>query len=471
MAKAKAKPKKNPEPLEVKKPVEGELTKGQRQTSMISMLGQAWGYGQAPAGNFDTYRRMRGNPTIAIARIAAAAPVKSANISWQGEDQEAVDFVRDNLEPIWSQLIHNILYALDYGYQPFEKVWEYDGESGLWRYRKIKPLEVTTTKIKMDKDTGAFAGLQQKGVELGPEKSFVFTYDSEAGNFYGRSRNENCREVWHNWNEVNKKVGMYVTKAAGIIPMVIYPEGRAQDESGAETENWQIARRLLASLGKGNGVAIPMQFSEIAQDLAARGVDITQLMSWQIRFLETKGQHGGEFVSLMEHYEKQMLRGWLVLERTVTEGKHGTLAEAASHAELALVIAGQLLNEIIRYVNWYLVDPLLMVNFGTDAMGSVWVEPEAMDDGTRNFTRELMLKVLSAPPNIDLLLTMLDVDALLDQTGLPKREDTSGQLSSAAQLQKDRLAEIESGNGEQLPKSILANLEARYGELFELTAD
>jgi len=390
-------------------------------------LADVEGFGLAPAGTFDTYRKMRGNPTIAMARIAAHAPIRSATFSFVTADDgsdELREWVEEKVRPLWPVLLRDLLYALDYGFMAFEKVWRVD-EDGKLVYDRLKPLLVDKTVILVDEKTGAYRGLRQGAVVLPPEKTFLFTYDGEAGDLYGRSRHENVREAWHRWNKLAERQEKYIRKVSGVTPMVEYPPGRSLDASGAEQDNYDLAVAVLENLGRGQGVAMPNVLASYAEDLVRQGIDISQLRAWQIEFLEPKSSHGSEFVEMMRHLETQLCRGWLIPERAVQEGQHGTLAEAEAHARLSLVVAELLLRDIARAVNDYVIAPLLAVNFGQERAKEVALEPQGLDAANQAFFRDLLSKVIGAPQNVDLFLDLLDVDALLDMADLPRQRSAS----------------------------------------------
>ena len=405
-----------------KRPEVGERTPPQGRGGVAGFMANLTGFSRPPGGTFDTYRKMRGNPTIALARMAATAPIRVAKWAIEAADGVAegqVRFLRDQITPIWPMLIKDVLYALDYGFQAFEKVFEV--RDGRIVYRKLKALSPENTEILADKANGAFAGIRQGDVELGPEKCFMFTYDGEAGNHYGRSRHENIREdAWHPWVELSRKRSRYFNKVAGVIPVIEYPEGESQDASGATQTNFDLARAVLQNLGDGKGVAMPNVFARYAGDLARSGIDLDQLKAWHISFLETNQQHGQDFADTMRHLESLMLRGWLVPERAATEGRYGTKAEAQEHGRLALAVADLLLEDIIRFVNWYLVNPLMVLNFGPRAENSLRLVRSALDLSHQAFLRRMIENVLAAPPNVEMFLKFLDIDAVLDSVGLPR---------------------------------------------------
>lgn len=410
------------------KPPKGEETK-QQVIGMSDILSGTLfaipGYGKPPPGTFKLYRRMRRNPTIALARAVSVSPIKATPWSIRKRDtglDDVREFIKKEIDRLWPDLLHNILFALDYGFAPFEKVWEINTD-GRFVYRKLKPLSVDMMNVQVDKKTGKFTGLKQASVELLPQKCFLYVYDKECGNYFGRSRHENIREfAWYPWVETAKKRAQYITKVSGVIPMIEYPIGKSETKDG-EKENSDLAAEVLKNLGKGHGVAMPNVFSKFAGDLQRSGVDLSQLKAWQISFLETKGRAGKEITETLRHCEALMMRGWLIPERAAIEGQYGTKAESETQGKWALLIANLLLEDIVRHVNKYIINPLLIYNFGEAAKDTIYMESVGLDPLVQSFYQEVIKSVLGNPNNTDLFLAMTDLNALFDKVGYPKVTD------------------------------------------------
>jgi hypothetical protein len=426
-----------------KTPQKGEKTKSQGIAGFAGILSNITGFNPALMGTYKVYRKMRKNPTVALARAISTAPVRMASWSVTADDEvtnadEITKFIKKEMEIHWRSLIKNILYALDYGWSPFEKVWKVNDE-GKWVYRKLKPLLVDKTKILVNRETGVFEGFQNMSAKLGPENSFLYSYDVEAGYLYGRSRHENIRtSAYRAWEGAVESYGKYINKIAGIIPIVEYPEGISNTEGGKEIDNYDIAKGVLQHLGTGHGVTMPNVLISWAEDAVKSGVDISKLKAWTIQFLETKGQHGTQFVNSFKHIESLLLRGWLVLERGAVEGTHGTKAEAKVHGDLTMQIAELLFEEILEFVNWYLVNPLLIYNFGLDYENKVRLERAGPDPETKKLLTAIFTKVLSEGANSDLLAKWVDIDTAFDALGIPKAEETlDTDLEERNSMEKD----------------------------------
>lgn len=459
-----------------KKPKMGEQTGKQTpaiDAMVIGMLGGAFDFGDVPPARFDTYRKMRNNPTIALGRAIANAPLRTAKWSLETDDKDVpekmVDFINEQIEYLWPGLIENLLLAKDYGFQSFEKVW--DIKDGKLIIRKMKPLLSDETRIIIRQDNGAFNGLRQGPVDLGPEQCFLYSYDMDVGKWYGRSHFENIREhAWHPWNEIAQRELKYASKVAGVIPVIKYQPGTGKDKTGREYSNYELAFTALNKLGQGNGVAIPMELVPWGEDLIRQGVNPEQLLSWQVSFLETKGQHAVGFVSMLRHYESLMLRGLFVPERIATEGQHGTKAEAGTHADIALTLADLSFQDIIRAISWHVINPLIVYNFGHKYENKIRLTRAGLDPELNRFFREVISKVLTSPTNVDLFQLWLDVDSMLDKVGLPKAEE---EVEKPA-VDKDpnqpippQLQDPDNPQPPQVPKAPMTAAMSRiYGDLY-----
>lgn len=382
------------------------------------------GYSAPESSSIDLYRRMRGCPTIALARITAGMPIKAT--PWtvdhdDGADQRLVDAAHEIVDLHRKAILRHAVTALDYGYAAWEIVW--DVVDGLIVPVEIAPqLAERSVALVQANDPRSIAGAEFDRVRVPRAKTLWFAYDSEAGGFYGRARGENVRGVYAAWNDTLARLGRYTTKTAGVVPMVEYPEGKSRDRSGAEVDNFQIAEKVLGALGAGKGVTMPNSLVAWADEAIRRGVDITKLKAWTISFLESSSGHGAEYVGAMRYFDSLLMRGWLVPERAATEGQSGTKAEAETHGDLAVATGEEVAGDIVDAVNEMVIRPMLRMNLGPKADRSVILVASPVDRAAKAWLRQLMLTVLGSPANLGLLLDMVALDAAMDATGVPRRD-------------------------------------------------
>lgn len=390
------------------------------------VLGQVMnvpGFATPEPATIQTWRKMRANPTVAIARIASGAPVRANQWSYEADDgisPDAVAVVQRSIDRLRVSIVKHALTALDYGFAAFETTWQVDSGSLVpW---SLRPLLPDTTEAIVD-ECGQVVGAEHQAIPITAANLLWFSYDGEADAPYGRSRHENIRSVWSAWTDTLARLGKYTTKTSGVIPMIQYPEGKSRDATGSEVDNFELAKKVLSNLSLGAGVAMPNTLVQWAAEAVNRGVDITQLRAWIITFLESRAGHGDEYLAALQHFERLMLRGWLVPERSVTEGQHGTNAEAETHGDFAIAAASHVLEDIIACVQTQLVDRMLRLNYGPGHEGTIRVKAAELDVGLRDWLRGLISSAVTGPLGPDLLGRVVAIDQLLDLTGAPRRED------------------------------------------------
>ncbi len=134
-----------------------QVDKPNQVMSMLTAMGVPMMGGTMQPGKptFKTYREMRQNPTVALARMVATAPIRTAEWTLEADDgvpEEQVEFLSQNLTQIWHDLVNDSLLALDYGYAPGELI--YEESEGQVCLARVKPLLVDKTTILCD-DHGA----------------------------------------------------------------------------------------------------------------------------------------------------------------------------------------------------------------------------------------------------------------------------------------------------------------------------
>lgn len=403
-------------PTTDKPPAIGEKTKAQ----VISTVGTLFGQSPLPA-SFDTYRRMRKHPTIALARALSIAPIVAADwsIDKRGDDvpDEWADFIQEQLFPIREPLMQDALEGgVDFGNQPWEKIFEPTGD-GLIGLRKLKPLLQDITEILVNKDSGAFKGFQQKDVTVPLENSLLIPFRVEGTEWHGQPLLENARNAWNDWHASNTGARKYDEKVAGSHFVVYYPPGESTDQMGNEFANHVLAKQILDSLEASGSIAMPADIAAYVEKLA------DAQPAWRIEILEDSGGRQPTFGNRLDYLDAQMARAMLVPERSVLQGQHGTQAEAGEHIDLALTHADLTHRYVTRHVNWHLVDQLLSINHGPDARGAVFLVAAPIRDAKLAFLREVYAAFLANPSGFLEEFGLVDTEALKTLLGIPIATD------------------------------------------------
>jgi len=385
----------------------------------------AKGYSCPMPSGICTWKRMRGNPTIAMARMAATSPILLQGLALEAKNdapEEAVVYVQNYIKPLISKFIKDLLLALDFGYSAFEAIW------GVKQSRfvpiKLKYLDPSMTVLEQD-DNGRYLGITQQDIFLPEDATILYTYNLEGDNLYGNPRSENARLAWSQWLDLVDLEGVYIQRVSNILPMVSFPSDESfETEDGEKVSAYEAAVEIVENLKSLNGVVIPQStMGKQAQALINAGIDPAQLKPWTLDFAEVEGKHGDELSEVIRRKEVQMCRAWLMPERAILEGVHGTLAEAESQGAIGQNASQLVMNDILDVINKQLVAPALIYNFGDQHAESVKFTATQVKPEMFKFLSDLVLKSLDSPEKYNLLQTLIDIDAVADLLNLPKQEE------------------------------------------------
>jgi hypothetical protein len=394
----------------------------------LSAFGVVPGYANPACGTYEVYREMSRDPTFALAIAAANAPIKGAGIGYEAKDdvpEDRVQFVKDVFDKLWPKITDECLRAREFGWRGMEKVFDPGPPT---TYRKLKPLLPERTTIVVNQDTGEFLGLRQGNVTLDRDRCFLYTHGLDCDDYYGHALHENGLRAWAGWLNTIDNGGRLQRKVSGIIVQLHYPVGSSRDASGQDVDNSVIAQNILNEVASGKSVAMPNLFYA---DTAIRNqAELAGKSMWVLSTLDVGNQTGAQATldTDRRYWDVQKLRAWLVPERAATEGQFGTKAEAEAHADILLAVAEDEHADIVRAANAQLVDDLLVYNGGESARGSVWAVPEPIVDERRAVLKQFFAGLLANPATLELLLSggetgkPVDVDAVLDQLGLPRTD-------------------------------------------------
>ena len=396
---------------------------GESTGRQISIWGtMLWSQLNIWPASYVTYRRIRKDPTIALARALSISPIVAGHWSVEADDDvpdEMVEFIQQQFLPIRQPLLTSaLLGGIDFGHAAFEKVFGLD-EDGLIELRKLKPLLPDITRIMVETDNGAFAGVTNTGHVLPPEKVLLIPFRVEGSNWYGEPLLENVRETYNEWRQANVGASRFDQKLAGTHLLVEYPPGFSEDQYGARRENSLIAAEICQSFEASGSLAV---LRDMAPFVDKFGVDTP---GWKISFLEPAGGQQPLFVDRLKYLDSLKCRALLVPERSVTEGQYGTKAEAGEQIDLALTNCDLVHQEVTRLVNWYAVDQLLALNWGESWRGKVRLNAAPVRDANLAFLREVYKAFLANPSGFMEEYGHVDTDSLKSELGIPKAKEVA----------------------------------------------
>jgi hypothetical protein len=418
------------------RPPAGELTAAQSVRPNLGGIPSSSaaglpGFFAAAPGTYQTYRQISAHPTNALVRGIVAAPIVANSWRWKKcrseVPEEWVNFAREVLGPLRQSLVRNALRALEFGWAGFEKIWQV--QNGRRVLKRLKPLLWDCTSILVD-DHGNPAGLLNRPtpstgsgqvgsapVVLSRAKYFLYSYDGEAANPYGRSRHENIRQAWSESEQIRQRLAQYMKKVSGIVVQLHYPEGTSRDAAGAERPNQWLGQQVLDSVSAGRSVMFPNGFASsndprLAYELAGKS-------PWQLSTLEAQGaDHAPGMKLVLEYYDALIFRGWLRPERVGLESIHGSKADAETHTNTATLDCELIDRDIADAVTRDVVDELLVLNFGQKARGAVAIDPAPIEADSLGVLRGVLNSLLMK--NEGEAANKIDVGALLDQLSVPR---------------------------------------------------
>lgn len=367
--------------------------------------------------SFEAYRIIRRHPTVSLARVLGNAPMVAAEWSVESDDdvpEDRVEFVRELVglhEPIMERAL---LGGLDFGWQPFEKVFAIKGGRAV--LRKLKPLLHDLTIILIDPVTGAFAGFKQGEVVIPLENSLLISFGVEGTQWYGQSQLEIIRPTHDKWVLADRGAEKYDKKIAGSHWVIYYPHG-STSIAGKDTDNSVIAATMLRAMEASAGIMMPSTVAKFVDQMKAPPP------GWRIEILSDKGTSSqAKFVERLAYLDKIMVRGLGWPERAILEGTHGTKAEASVHSRAAVTAMDVKHRYVTRLINWHMVDQLLALNWGEDARGTVRLVASPIEDVKVEWLREVYLAMLKNPDAFAEEAAALDRTALRETLDVPSQD-------------------------------------------------
>lgn len=375
--------------------------------------------------SYETYRQIRRDPTVALARALAIAPVIAGEWSIEEDDDApkgAADLIYETFVSAREPYIQTALEGgCDFGWQPFEKIFGFS-KDGWLTIKRLKPLLQDITQIVTLRESGAFAGFQQFNIVSGSpvilplSQSFNVAFRVEGTQWHGQALLENIREEFVTYYDCEDGAKRYDKKLAGSHWVVHHPPGSSM-VNGAMLPNDQIADAILGALRSSGSIRVPMAIAKFVDNLNSDNA--TPVKQWIIEILSDTSSRQPAFVERLKHCEARLVRGLLVPERSVLEGSFGTKAEAGVHAGLAVAQREVEHRHLTRMLNWHCVDQVLALNWSDRARGTVRLKPAPLIDEKQAWLRGIYEKLLATPTGAVELSSWVDYEGLSTALGVP----------------------------------------------------
>lgn len=386
-------------------------------------------------------REMRRDPTLAFARDMLSAPMLASEWTVVSDDEKyksAETDILQNFAPFrFFFLMNSIRGLLDFGWQPYETVWNYNPETGLIELAKFKSLLQDITDILVN-SYGDLRGLRNRPVYLnmlvpqlasrsGPwvdlnhDESFVVFRDAEGTNWYGEPMMRRAEGPYDSWNECEKAAKRFDTKIAGAHWVVYYPIGHSAYKGAAQVNNYTIAVDILNSLESSGKIAVPQKIMQQIEEFND-GVGGDK-QAWKIELIEVSSTSTASFVGRQEYQDKLKVRALGIPERAVLEGQFGTKAEAEAHADFAIDAIEVFQQNILIQLNDWPVKFLLETNHGKEFVGHVRLQAAPLNDVKRAQLRAFYMAYLNTQQGSTEEAAAVDIPAIRDELGIPSRNE------------------------------------------------
>lgn len=376
--------------------------------------------------SFKKAREMRRDPTIALGRELAVAPILASSWTYESSDDTRKEFIKSQLEPIRYTYLSTALNGeIDFGWKGYEKIFKVV-ETPKFGTRMVldglEPLLNDITEVVYDVKRRKFGGLYQTDlydghdIYIDREHSLWVNFDDEGIGQYGESKMLRAEKAYDRWNVCDDAAGRYEEKIAGAHWVIHYPVGYTPYVEDSvdlgEVDNMSIAKKIMAMIKATGNVYVPRRAQSTVDQLAQ------QEEGWKIELLGAPGG-GSDFSDRQAYYDKLKIRSMGLLERSALEGMYGTKAEATEHINVTLLCL-QLKHEYVTNIlNWHLVNQLLRQNWGKEAEGSVEVVAQPLVDEKQALFKEIYMALLGNEATASELIESLDKGEVMDSLKVP----------------------------------------------------
>ena len=400
------------------------MYKSQAQSFGISFGDGSLRRDYSGVGTYSQLRTVRKDPSVALGRELLASCILAGEWDIEGDEdisEDVLDFIGHILSLRRTVIENAVKFGkVDFGWMGFEKLYEY--KDGRIICAGLKPLlhDITTIMVTPQ---GVFNGYKQDNggdyVYLPPESCLHIAFDVEAGNLYGMPLLENIRQACDAYDECEDGASRYDKKLAGSHWVVKYPPGTGT-LNGETVDNSVIAAEVLAGLKSSGSIYIPTTVADVLQEIV--NAEVAELYKWSIELITDSGSKQSNFIDRLKYLDALKVRGLLLPERAILEGQFGTKAEAEAHGDMALNNMQEIDNCITDVMNKQVIDPLLMINFGPEYVGRVWLKSAPLIDTQIGFLRSVYMK--QSDGDIDMWSLKEKLGVPIDEGGNESDSDT-----------------------------------------------
>lgn len=363
------------------------------------------------------YRTLREYPVIKLTRnIILGALLNAEWMISDGEDAPAgaselleclIDNREEMLEPIMMSLI-------DYGFHSSETMW--GKKNGSLEFRGIKQLIPDMVWIVTHGWSGKYLGLRELYLAIPAIKTLMITHQQEGTQFYGVPWIHGAAWHYEQMLKSSESRQRYSRLVAGAFREIKYPKG--VDSIGCD--NGVRARQAGDIMKAGGTVYVEKDWTPEA--LANASKEAIEARSWEFNIKGDQSQRQHSFIEEEEYLDRMMIMGCSMPVRAILESsgeKYGSSSDSEQHSNLALSYVEYYHKKLTKCINKQIVDVLLEMNYGPDAVGTIKLLTTPIHDDSKILFQDILKKGLDNPNEF----AKIDHQEIRDRFHIPENEN------------------------------------------------
>jgi hypothetical protein len=314
------------------------------------------------------------------------------------DDEEQEKVISYAIEKIWNNLLKSIAKSFRYGFSPTVKVFTLEEIDGKQRiiYSKIKDLDPKLCDVKVDK-WGNYDGFIYKKnstlekVIVKPEYSFWYSSDMENGNLYGNSMLQDVYKPWYYSEKVHGYANRYYERFGEPLVVGRAPSGgsKVKDSNGKTMDAQDVMSLVIDSIRSHSSAQLPSDKDQEGKDYL-----------YDIKYLESQ-MRGFDFDNYLGRLDTEITRALLVPDLMFSSGSGGSYGLGAAQIESFYTNLMGIMDNIVDYVNLYIIPQLIEYNFGK---GNAKIAYQPLSIDSKKFINEMINNLItkgSIKPDMD----------------------------------------------------------------------
>jgi hypothetical protein len=371
------------------------------------------------------------------ANIAAVEVVVKAT----GNDPRAA-LLAAHYQGLWKTHLAEMVDLFSKGRVAFERVWDYNREANLHFDRKLESLPFAETEMKIEKETGAFDGIElsygkngKEKLEIPAENSWWLALDATSIHPHGKSRYNGAPYV--TWKERQQAIRLRRI----FVQKLVLMGGVAHVPDQIELENGQ-SLDTFAEMAKAHDERLAGGMMVLSNKLDSEG-------NYEFNIDESPSTLDPAVIdNHIDGLDQEQLQSFGIPPKVVIEGDAvGSFAMVSIQRLILDALIEHILCQMERSFQKYILNKAVLANFPA-ATGSggvtIKVSHEPLLDQSNQIMAQLVETILTSPQLPQILTSgIVDVMQLLETSRIPllpgAREAIAKLFAQAGELAKAEL--------------------------------